>query len=194
MKNLVVALILILAAGTGAVYFASSSVQETMAPATTSPLDEDFDYYVQDMRATRFGSDGQAVSQLQAARVTHYPDDERAELEAPAFKSFDVNTDAWQVSAAAGTLRPDAERAEDRLELRGEVELYKLLAREDFLDVRTSELTVFTDSEEVINDAPVTLRMRGSQAEGAKGMRALLAQDYIQLNDSNGTHDPTPRP
>jgi lipopolysaccharide export system protein LptC len=190
MKNLFVALILILAAGTGAVFLASNGTRDTAATrAATSPLDEGYDYYVQNMRTTRFGSDGQPVSQLQAERVTHYPDGDRAELQAPAFKSFGVGTDAWQVSASTGTLSPDAERAEDRLELEGDVQLYKPVAREGFFDIRTSALTVFTDTEEVTGDAPVTFQTRGSRAESA-GVRALLAEDSIQLTDGNATHDP----
>lgn len=190
MKNLVLALILIVAAGAGAVFFASSGMQDAAtSTAATSPLNQNYDYYVQNMRATRFGSDGQPVSQLQAERVTHYPEGDRAELQAPAFKSFGVDNDAWQVSATAGTLSPDAERAEDRLELLGEVQLFKPVAREGFLDVRTSALTVFTDTEEVSNAAPVTLQTNGSRAEGV-GMRALLDQDIIKLNDGNASHDP----
>ncbi len=190
MKNLVLALILIVAAGAGAVFFASSGALDGAATtATASPLDEDYDYYIQDMRTTRFDSGGQPVSQLQAARVTHYPDGDRAELQAPAFKSFGVGTDAWQVSASAGTLSPDAERAEDRLELQGDVQLYKPVAREDFFDIRTSALTVFPDTEEVTGDAPVTFQTRGSRVDSA-GVRARLAEDDITLTDGNATHDP----
>lgn len=191
MKNRVLSLFFVLAAGIGVVYFTSIGERSSSSEATagSSPLDEDYDYYVQNMRATRFGGDGQPVSQLQAERVTHYPDGDRADLQAPAFKSFGVGTEAWQVSATAGTLTPDAERSEDRLELAGDVQLYKPLEREDFFDVRTSSLTVFTDSEEVINTAPVTLQTRGSRVEGV-GMRALLAEDYIKLNDGNASHDP----
>jgi lipopolysaccharide export system protein LptC len=195
MKNLIVALILILAVGAGALYFTASGARDdaTAAAPGASPLDEDYDYYAQNMRATRFGSDGQPVSQLQAERVTHYPEGDRAELQAPAFRAFGVEDNAWQVSAQTGTLTPDVERAEDRLELQGDVQLYKPLAREDFVDVRTSMLTVFTASEEVVNTAPVTLQMRNSRHEGV-GLHALLTQNILQLNDGNGTHDPKSAP
>lgn len=190
MKNLVLALLLIVAAGTGAVYFAGNGEREAATTAAgTSPLDQDFDYYAQDMRTTRFDSAGQAVSQLTAERVTHYPDGDRAELQAPAFTSFGVEGDAWKVSATSGTLTPDAARAEDRLELQGDVQLYKPASRSDFFDVRTSALTVFTDTEEVTSAAPVTLQTRGSRAEGV-GMSALLGQNYFKLNDGNASHDP----
>jgi lipopolysaccharide export system protein LptC len=195
MKGLVVALLLFLIAGAGVVYVTSRGERDerTQATAGASPLDADYDYYVQDMRTTRFDSTGQPMSELRAQRVTHYPDGDRAELQAPAFRSLGSDSDAWQVSAEAGTLSPDAERTEDRLELQGEVQLYKRLPRENFIDLRTSALTVFTATEEVVNTAPVTLQTRDSRLEGV-GMRALLAQDYIKLNDSNGSHDTTPLP
>jgi lipopolysaccharide export system protein LptC len=194
MKNLVFALILIVAAGAGAVYFSSSAMQDTAATtAGTSPLDEDYDYYVQNMRATRFGSNGQPVSQLQAGRVMHYPEGDRAELQAPAFKSFGAESDAWQVSAETGTLAPDAERGEDRLQLAGAVQLYKPLSGGDFADLRTTALTVFTDSEEASSDAPVALEMRNTRMQGV-GVSARLAENYFQVNKSKGSHDPATRP
>jgi len=195
MKNLVAALFLILVAGTGAVYFTARGERDggTAASSNASPLDEAYDYYVQDMRATQFDGQGQAISELQAERVTHYPDGDRAELQAPAFHSFGVNSDAWQVSAETGTLVPDTERGEDRLELAGAVQLYKPLAGGNFADLRTTELTVFTDSEEAASAAPISLQMRDTRMDGV-GMQARLAENYIKLNNGTGTHDPATRP
>lgn len=158
-----------------------------------SPLDADYDYYVEDMRTTRFGADGQALSQLQAARVTHYPDGDRAELAAPMFRTFGAAGDTWQVGADAGTLAPYAARAEDRLDLVGNVQLQKPQESGDFVEVRTSALTVFIATEEVVSTAPVTVQTRGLRHEGV-GMRALLAENYIKLNDGKGTYDPSPNP
>jgi lipopolysaccharide export system protein LptC len=195
MKNLLAAIILVLVAGAGAVYFTARAPfdESVSAPSGTSPPDEDYDYYVQNMRTTRFNSSGQPASQLEAERVTHFPDGDRAELQMPAFKSFGVERDAWQVSAETGTLAPDAERGEDRLELAGAVQLYKPLAAGDFADVRTTALTVFTDSEEAASDVPVALEMRDTHLEGV-GLRARLTENYFQLNDSKGSHDPATRP
>jgi LPS export ABC transporter protein LptC len=193
MKNLLLALLVLLAAGAGALYFGAAGREEAAAAASgTSPLDEDYDYYIADMRATRFGSDGQAVSELQAERVTHFPDD-RAELETPAFKSFAGENDEWQASAQAGTLVPDPERGEDRLELMGAVQLYKPLEAGNFADLRTTTLTVFIDSEEASSTAPYTLQMRGSRMDGV-GMSARLPENYFQLDNGKGTHDPAARP
>lgn len=194
MKNLAVAFVLIFLAGAGAVFVTTRGELEATTESTgTSPLDQDYDYYVQDMRTTRFNGAGQPVSELQAERVTHFPEGDRAELQMPAFKSFGVESAAWQVNAETGTLAPDAERAEDRLELEGEVRLYKPLNGGDFADLRTTALTVFTDSEEARSEAPVALEMRGTSMEGV-GMRARLAENYIQLTDSKGSHDPATRP
>lgn len=194
MKNLLLALLVIMVAGSGAVYFSAGERDEGAAAATgTSPLDEDYDYYIADMHATRFAGNGQAVSELQAARVTHYPDDDRAELEAPAFRSFGADSDEWQVKAQTGTLTPDPERNEDRLELAGAVELYKPAPSGNFADLRTTALTVFVDSEEASSSAPYELRMRGSRMNGT-GLNVRLTENHFQLNDGTGTHDPAARP
>lgn len=195
MKNLFVALLLIIAAGAGAVYFTARSERDaaTTADEGASPLEQGYDYYAQDMRATRFDRDGQPVSQLQAERVTHYPDGDRAELEEPSFKSFGVDSDAWQVSADTGTLAPDAQRPEDRLELAGRVELHKPQPAGDFIHVSTNALTVFPGAEEATTAAPVSLQMRDTRMNG-DGMEARLAENYFHLNNVTGTHDPAPRP
>lgn len=164
---------------------------ETAGNTGVELLAADYDYYIQNMQTTRFGADGQAVSQLRAERVTHYPDGDRAELQAPGFTALGTVSDAWQVSAATGTLVPDAESAGERLELQGRVVLNKALARGDFLEVRTTALTVYPDAEEAVTAAPVSLQTRDTRLEST-GMRVLLATDYIKLNEGRGTHDPAP--
>ena len=94
---------------------------------------------------------------------------------------------------ATGTLVPDAQRNEDRLELEGNVELHKPLTQGDFIELSTSALTVYVASEEASSKVPVELRMRGSRLDGS-GMQARLAENYINLNDSHGTHEPATRP
>jgi LPS export ABC transporter protein LptC len=194
MKNLL-PLLVVLLAGIGVALFMVELDRgdAAVASADQSPLEAAYDYYIEGMRTTRFGSDGQATSQLKASAVTHYPDGDRAELQAPELKTFGDENDAWQVSAAAGTLVPDAERSEDRLDLQGDVELHKPLAGGDFADVRTSALTVFTTTEEVTTTAAVALQMRNTRLEGI-GMQALLAENYFHLDDGKGTHEPAPRP
>ncbi|HEY0962370.1 MAG TPA: LPS export ABC transporter periplasmic protein LptC [Pseudomonadales bacterium] len=188
----VFALVFVLLAASAATFFIAGLEGDAEGQATrSSPLDEAYDYYVQDMQATRFTADGSAASRLVAQRVTHFPDGDRAELVAPAFESFDG--DAWQVSAMTGTLVPDTQRDEDRLELDGNVALRKPLANDDFIEISTSTLTVYVGSEEAFNDVPVELRMRGSRLNGT-GMQARLAENYLHLNDGTGTHEPATRP
>ena len=187
MKNLYVPLFFVLVAGGSAVLLMGRMRSETATGTSTgsSPLEADYDYYIQDMQSTHFDSMGQAVSRL--------PEGDRAELQAPGFAAFGAVSKAWQVSAATGTLSPDAERGEERLELSGEVVLTKPLARGDNLEVRTAALTVYTGSEEALTTAAVTLSTRNTQTVGT-GMRTLLAQEKIELNNVRGTHDPTPLP
>jgi LPS export ABC transporter protein LptC len=124
-------------------------------------------------------------------RVTHFPEDDRAELAQPDFVSFD--NDAWQVGARTGTLVRDTQRDEDRLDLAGDVKLRKPLSNGDVVEVDTSELTVFIDTEEAYSEAPVELRTRSSRLNGI-GMQARLAQNIVKVNDGNGTHVPATKP
>ncbi len=136
MKRLLLPMLVLVLAGVGAALIVGETSRSDAPSVTagTSPLEANYDYYIQNMRSTRFGSDGQPVSQLTAERVMHYPDGDRAELQTPRFKAFGGENDAWQVSAATGTLAPDAERREDRLELQGDVALHKTLAAGNFVD------------------------------------------------------------
>lgn len=193
MRNLLSALLILLLAGTGAIYFAGDTAEQDAANAGASPLDEDYDYYIQNVRTTRFGSDGAAVSQLEAERVTHFPDGDRAELQKPQLETFGVEGDAWRVAANAGTLAPDPQRDEDRLDLAGDVQLRKPLQDGDFIEMSTSALTVFPGTEQAETSAPVALRMAGSQLDGI-GLEARLAENYVHLNNSKGTHAPSPSP
>jgi lipopolysaccharide export system protein LptC len=168
----------------------NASDAETVSEATT--LDTDYDYYIEDILTTRFDADGQAISQLRAERVTHYPEGDRAELQAPRFINF-AASDQWQVSAETGTLAPDVQRAEDRLDLRGEVELDKPLASGGVLAIRTTALSVYTDTEEAVTTEPVSVITGGTRLEGL-GMRAMLAENYVTMTNGRGTHDPTSLP
>jgi lipopolysaccharide export system protein LptC len=159
-----------------------------------SPLAADYDYYVSAMRTTRFSADGQPVYRMQATRLTHFPDGDVAVLEAPEFLWYGEEAQPWQVNAGSGTLRPDAERSEDRLDLQRQVLLRREAADGNFLEIRTEELTVFPAAEEALTAAPVNVLTRTTRLEST-GLRALLAQDRIDLlNDVRGTHDQTPLP
>lgn len=171
---------------------ASNDDETLTALAGDSPLTQDFDYYITDMSTTRFSATGQPAWRLQASRVTHFPDGDIARLENPRFSYYSETSAPWQVTADNGTLSPDVGRAEDRLELEGDVLLRQALADGNFTDTSTEFLTVFTDSEEAVTAAPVLLQTPGTRLEGV-GMRALLAQDFYELlNSVRGLHVPPP--
>jgi LPS export ABC transporter protein LptC len=160
---------------------------------SASPLDAPYDYYVSGLRSEYFGGDGTLRSRLEATRVTHYPEGDRAELQAPRYTAFGRDGNVWQVGADTGTLAPDTERGEDRLDLEGTVELRKPLVSGGALQIRTSSLAVFTEAEEAVTNAAVSVRTADTQLD-ANGMQTFLAQDYIRLNEGTGIHDPTRNP
>lgn len=159
----------------------------------SSPLAENYDYYITGMNTTRFLASGQPEYRMQAARVTHYPDGDIALLEEPRFYWYREQAQPWQVEARAGTLAPDPQRGEDRLELTGEVLLNQSAADGRFMEVRTETLTVFPAFEEILTAAAVNLRTQDSSIDSI-GMHAWLEQNRIKLlNDVRGTYDQTAR-
>lgn len=172
---------------------ASKDAETLTALASDSPMAQDFDYYITDMSTTRFSATGQPAWRLQASRVTHYPDGDIARLDNPRFSYYSESSAPWQVTADNGTLSPDAERGEDRLELEGDVLLWQAVTDTKVTEITTEFLTVFTDSEEVATAAPVLLVTPGTRLQGI-GMRALLVQDFYELlNSVRGSHAPLPR-
>jgi lipopolysaccharide export system protein LptC len=194
MMQRVTAFALVLAAAFAALVWMQERAarRDESVAAPKSPFDAPYDYYVSGLRSERFDGDGELRSRLEAARVTHYPDGDRAELQAPRYTAFGRDGGVWQVGADTGTLAPDAQRGEDRLDLLGAVELRKPLASGGALQIRTTALAVFTGAEETVTDAPVSVRTPDTTLAGT-GLQALLAEERIRLlHEVRGSHDPTP--
>jgi lipopolysaccharide export system protein LptC len=152
-------------------------------------LQENFDYYITGMSNTRFDAMSKPTYQLQASRVTHYPETDIAKMENPHFLYYRDAALPWQLTALAGTLSKDPARNEDHLELVDDVVIRRPMSDGKFLLVTTASLDVFPDAKEVNTESAVTLEAGGSRLEST-GMRAFLNEEKIELQTAvRGFHE-----
>lgn len=172
----------------------STEISADRDPGDEAALAAEYDYYITGMRTTNFdGLSAAVTSQLEAQRVTHYPEGDRSILEAPRLLSFQSQGNTWQVTAEHGTLHPDPERGDERLDLRFQVDLQQP-GSSTAPRLLTEALTVFPGREEAYSDQAVTLILRGMQMDGI-GMQAWLADHRIRiLEDVTSTYEQTPAP
>lgn len=168
------------------------STGEDAITAPQTPLGEKSDYFITGMQRSMLAPDGNPTHTLQAARVTHYPEGDHAELEQPAFVWFPATGTPWSLSAQAGTLYGNGEQADDHLELREQVELEHVLDDGSTLRVRTSQLDAAIAAREFSTDRPVTLDSAVQHLEGV-GMHGNLLDNHLTLlHEVRGRHDPAP--
>jgi lipopolysaccharide export system protein LptC len=171
----------------------SASQRAGSGAEAESPLDADFDYFVTTMHRVTFTPEGQQMHTLEAARVVHYPDDDRAELERPALEWYEKDAAPWNLSADAGTLRGATSDAEDLLELRDNVVLTRPLENGSTFTARTSRLDAVLATREFSTDQPVTLDSGDMHMDGI-GMRGNVRDRHVELlQNVRGRHAPITR-
>ncbi|HWK54678.1 MAG TPA: LPS export ABC transporter periplasmic protein LptC [Hyphomicrobiales bacterium] len=168
-----------------------STGEEGLATLDTPP-GEEFDYFITGMQRSMLAPDGHPTHTLQAARVTHYPEGDRAELALPTFVWFPETGTPWSLSARTGTLYGNGEQADDHLELREQVELERVLADGSTLLARTSQLDAAIAAREFSTDRPVTIDSAAQHMESVGMHGDLLGNRLNLLQEVRGRHDPTP--
>lgn len=153
---------------------------------------EDFDYFITGMQRSMLAQNGKPTHTLQADRVTHYPDGDRAALQRPAFVWFPQTGNPWSLSARTGTLYGNGEQPDDHLTLNEQVELERVLADGSTLRVRTSQLDAALATREFSTDRPVTLDSAAQHMEGVGLYGNLIDNRLNLLHEVRGRHDPAP--
>jgi len=158
-------------------------------PAARALLQSDFDYYLDDVITTRFSDTGARLYRLEADRIMHFPDGDRAELTAPDFTRYPAGQMPVRVSSLSGELMPGSTATADLLNLRDAVVLERTLDSGALMTASTSSLQLDTATETASTAAPVTLESGNSKLSGT-GMRITLADNRIELlADVRGTHE-----
>lgn len=165
---------------------AQSSIDDELAATMTAP----YDYYMNNMRTTRFTADGQVAYRLNASRITHYPEGDHAVLENPDLFWSGEGKAPWQLSASSGDLHKAASSDEDELLLEGDVLLTSESADGKPIRIATETLTVLTLSRMATTASAVSLATPGASSQ-AVGMELRLEDNHIKLlNEVRGSYEP----
>lgn len=151
-------------------------------PKTHTP-----DYYFTDATVTSLGNDGRPLSELQAPRIVHHPDDDSVEAFQPRMRYFIRNGVPWYAQADHG-LEPGGQ---NRVYLDGHVELTHPDGNGGPpLVIDTEHLTVNLDTNVASTDDPVTM-VKGTNRTNGIGMDGYMQDNRLVLRkDVKGLYAP----
>jgi len=146
------------------------------------------DFMIDNLKATKMTPEGRAEYSLAAAKMVHFPDSDRTEVEAPRLVQWRADAPPVRVSADRGTVSGDGKE----LHLSGDV----LIVRDPApgrgeLRVATSYLQVIPDAEIARTPEHVVVTQDGSRLEGV-GMEFNNKTREMELRSLvSGTYVPT---
>ena len=137
--------------------------------------------FMEDIRLRAMSEQGYPRFELQAARMTHYADDKRTEVEQPFLTVFRPSGEIWTVAAESGT----ALNEDEQVLLHGAVVVRHPTdpGRPEggaTLEIRTRELVVRPREEFAQTDQFTTIVRPEGRVE-AVGMKANFPQERVQL-------------
>jgi len=157
-----------------------SSLQRETASATGH------DAFIKDMDLKVMNEQGQLEYRVKARYMTHYPSDERFQLEQPDIKILQANGDTWFIKSDHG----ETTEAADIIWLLGAVDIRRPPTETSSrLHIVTSDLLVKPDDEvaETDNEATIT---SDDFLINAVGMKADFSKDTLELRSRvRGSYD-----
>lgn len=134
------------------------------------------DYYMADFRSRKYSSDGEIEYTVEGDTLAHYPHNDRSEITAPRVELHRENT-TWQIRSDKGQFDTDP----DLFTLAGDVTIKRLSGSgSDPVMIRTSTLTVATESNEVATDARIEITAPSWHLQ-ATGMKSALDDGKLSL-------------
>jgi len=110
------------------------------------------DYYLEDFTTRKFDIDGKLQYRVSGKNLLHFPDDDRSEITAPTVILLREGI-RWNITSEQGELH----RAPDTFTLKGDVQLERATQGENVLSITTEQLSVLTDTNEVLTNSPITV-------------------------------------
>lgn len=182
-------LLLLAALAAGSYYLAEMSRRMTIEPGSTA-LRHEPDYFVEKLVFTRVNAQGEPAFRLSAERMVHYPDDLSTEYSRPEVVSLD--TEKPRLRLVGDTGKSSADGVETHLY--GDVVMTREAGGGDpAMTVRTDHVVIYSDTEIVKTDRPVTIERGGSTLTGVgmefdNSARSLTVDSRVR-----GTWQPAPR-
>jgi lipopolysaccharide export system protein LptC len=166
--------LLIAAAWTG--WLTLRQVKPMFEERVQAPLKHEPDYIIEQFSMVRVSKTGQTVTQMTAPKLTHYPDDDSAEIVAPRVTArAEDGSSTTDVVAAAGKIL----RGGEEVQLSGNVMLTRTpLAPAAVMQLNTEYLQVFPDTEIMQTNAP---------AKGSRGATRFEVPGFIVDNGQRTT-------
>ncbi|MFZ5485237.1 MAG: LPS export ABC transporter periplasmic protein LptC [Pseudomonadota bacterium] len=140
------------------------------------------DFFVEDLTATAYDVDGAPRYRLAAVKLTHFMDDNSAELEAPRFERLGDDRAHVLVRSLRGRVSGDGEH----VHFLGDVRMLRARGPgQPPLEVSTEALHVQPDREMIETDQPVVLRdgrgeLRGAGLVADGKLRTLAMQGRVR--------------
>ncbi|WP_165873503.1 LPS export ABC transporter periplasmic protein LptC [Parasulfuritortus cantonensis] len=151
---------------------------EQPLPQAPTVLRHDPDYFVENFNATAYDVSGQPRYHLTAVRLTHYMDDDTADLIAPRF----VREGAGVARVVVRSLRGVVSANGDTVDFIGDVRMLRERLQDGPpIDLTTDYLRAYPDRDLVVTNKPVLIKDGGGQLRGA-AMQADGKQKTLELS------------
>jgi lipopolysaccharide export system protein LptC len=155
-------------------------VKNTPRPATaddSAAVRSDPDYEMRDFTITRFAPDGRATVRLEGARLRHFPDTDRIEIESARIHARAPDGRVTQAQAARALANGDA----SEWQLSGGAKVVAQMRAGPPLEIDGEFLHVFVPTERVRSHLPVLLR-QGDDEIRAGGIEVDNLAQRVQLS------------
>lgn len=147
------------------------------------------DYYLEQFSTRKFDATGSIEYEVTGQSLAHYPTDDRSEITKP---SVVLHREAiqWKIDSSLGQLQKDPAI----FTLQGDVIVRRETSQNSPVIMRTEEISILTDDNEVRTDKPIEiiaetwhLRSTGLQSSLNEGKLNLLSQvtGRYDVGDSN---------
>ena len=110
------------------------------------------DYYMAEFSTRKFATNGQVEYVFHGKTLAHFPDDDRSEVDAPRIELHRPDA-IWQIQSRSGRFDTDP----DLFSLEGDVVVYRQREGSDPITIKTSSLTVATDTNVVNTDQVIEI-------------------------------------
>jgi len=150
---------------------------ETGGGALTQIPPHEVDYYLEDFQVKNMDRQGNLRDQVSAKKMTHYSDNDTADLVQPEFVFYQAAGEQWSITAQSGEIvgQGDIVRFSGavRLTRESQSDQPRLVVNADDMEFRVNEQLAQTDhSVEIIYDGGVAR---------AVGLRVDVANRYVRL-------------
>ncbi len=148
-------------------------------------IQQEPDYTVKGLRAQHYNAQGQLDRMIQADEASHYPFDDRTQLDNPNLTLHQSAQPQWQVSAQKGTISKA-----QILELNGDVQVAPLQKSAGTFSLNSPHLSIDLERQIADTDKSVIISSPNTHLT-ATGMNLDMVKQQAKFKSTvRGTHDP----